>query len=208
MASYRERSPFRSPNCVTGWPSCPRGRRSSSPTARLDCAAMWRSASWPQSGFQVANLTGGYTSWEASVNHGIEEQPTQPEREADDQQTCTKEPCATKAELLTPPPAASVKTVEIDACGLQCPGPLLKLKEALAQTGPGDLIKVTASDPGFYPDVAAFAVAQGLELVDRQRGKLVTATLRRPAHAPIPHSGIHRRPRQERRPRDADPVQQ
>lgn len=143
-----------------------------------------------QNGFQVANLTGGYTSWEAAVTHGIEEQPARPEREADDQQTCTSEPCAAKAALLTPPAVpSSVKTVEIDACGLQCPGPLLKLKEALAQTGPGDLIKVTASDPGFYPDVAAFAQAQGLELVDRQRGKLVTATLRKPAQAPIPEAG-------------------
>jgi peroxiredoxin family protein/TusA-related sulfurtransferase len=117
------------------------------------------------------------------VTHGIEEQPTRPEREADDQQTCTSGPCATKAELLAPNTAASMKTVEIDACGLQCPGPLLKLKEALAVTGPGDTIKVTASDPGFYADVAAFAQAQGLEVVDRQRGKLVTATLRKPVQA-------------------------
>ena len=143
-----------------------------------------------QNGFQTANLTGGYTTWEASVTHGIEEKPTRPEREADDQQTCTNGPCATKAELLTPQTAASTKTVEIDACGLQCPGPLLKLKEALAQTGPGDLIKVTASDPGFYPDVAAFAQAQGLELVDRQRGKLVTATLRKPPQVATPAAGL------------------
>ncbi|MCX6062947.1 MAG: FAD-dependent oxidoreductase [Caldiserica bacterium] len=143
-----------------------------------------------QNGFQTANLTGGYTTWEASVTHGIEEEPTRPEREADDQQTCTNGPCATKAELLTPQTAASTKTVEIDACGLQCPGPLLKLKEALAQTGPGDLIKVTASDPGFYPDVAAFAQAQGLELVDRQRGKLVTATLRKPPQVATPAAGL------------------
>jgi NADPH-dependent 2,4-dienoyl-CoA reductase/sulfur reductase-like enzyme/peroxiredoxin family protein/rhodanese-related sulfurtransferase/TusA-related sulfurtransferase len=136
-----------------------------------------------QNGFQVANLTGGYASWEASVTHGIEEQPSRPEREADDQQTCTSGPCGTKTELLTPSTAASTKTVEIDACGLQCPGPLLKLKEALAVTGPGDMIKVTASDPGFYADVAAFAQAQGLEVVDRQRGKLVTATLRKPVQA-------------------------
>jgi len=136
-----------------------------------------------QNGFQVANLTGGYTSWEASVTHGIEEQPTRPEREADDQQTSRSGPCAAKAELLVPPAPASTKTVEIDACGLQCPGPLLKLKEALTQTAPGDMIKITASDPGFYADVAAFAQAQGLEMVDRQRGKLVTATLRKPLQA-------------------------
>ncbi len=136
-----------------------------------------------QNGFQVANLTGGYTSWEASVMHGIEEHGARPERQADDQQTCTSGPCTTRGEPLAPRTATSTKTVEVDACGLQCPGPLLKLKEALARTGPGDMIKVTASDPGFYPDVAAFAQAQGLELLDRQRGKLVTATLRKPLQA-------------------------
>lgn len=140
-----------------------------------------------QNGFQAANLTGGYTSWKAFAMKDIREQPA---READDQQTCTKEPCAAKAALLTPSAAASTRTVEIDARGLQCPGPLLKLKEALAQTGPGDLIRVTASDPGFYPDVAAFAQAQGLELVDRQRGKLITATLRKPAQPAIPTAGF------------------
>jgi peroxiredoxin family protein/TusA-related sulfurtransferase len=60
---------------------------------------------------------------------------------------------------------------------------LFKLKESLTQTEHGGMIKVTASDPGFYADVAAFAQAQGMEMVDRQRGKLVTATLRKPLQA-------------------------
>lgn len=34
------------------------------------------------------------------MTHGIEEQPTRPVREADDQQTCTSAPCVAKAELL------------------------------------------------------------------------------------------------------------
>jgi len=124
-----------------------------------------------QHGFHVANLSGGYTSWEAATTKGVEGEPTPLERTADDQQTGT----------VSTPATQEVQTVEIDACGLQCPGPLLKLKEALDRTNPGDLIKVTASDPGFYADVAAFANGQHLELLDRQRGKLVTATLRKPA---------------------------
>ena len=124
-----------------------------------------------QHGFHVANLSGGYTSWEAATTKGVEGEPTPLERTADDQQTGT----------VSTPATQEVQTVEIDACGLQCPGPLLKLKEALDRTGPGDLIKVTASDPGFYADVAAFAQGQHLDLLDRQRGRLVTATLRKPA---------------------------
>ncbi|MGB9666130.1 MAG: FAD-dependent oxidoreductase [Candidatus Cryosericum sp.] len=141
-----------------------------------------------QSGFQVVNLSGGYTSWEATTTGGIEEQPVRPEREADDQQVNVSGPCP--AGVARTAPAAATKTVEIDACGLQCPGPLLKLREALATTGPGDLIKVTASDPGFYADVAAFAQGQGLEVLDRQRGKVITATLRRPLQAAAPSTGV------------------
>ena len=139
-----------------------------------------------QNGFDVANLSGGYTSWEAMTTQGIEEQPVRPEREADDQQVNVSGPCPTAVASIASPSAAAAKTVEIDACGLQCPGPLLKLREALASTAPGDLIKVTASDPGFYADVAAFAQGQGLEVLDRQRGKVITATLRRPLQPTTP----------------------
>ncbi|HNW85145.1 MAG TPA: FAD-dependent oxidoreductase [Candidatus Cryosericum sp.] len=132
-----------------------------------------------QHGFQVANLSGGYTSWEAATTKGIEAEAVPLEREADDQQT----------RAGAAPARQEAQTVEIDACGLQCPGPLLKLKEALDKTGPGDLIKVTASDPGFYADVAAFAQGQHLDLVDRQRGKLVTATLRKPLQT-VPAQGF------------------
>lgn len=137
-----------------------------------------------QNGFQVINLSGGYASWEATMTRGIEEQAVRPDREADDHQVNVSRPCPAVVAPMTGP-AATTKTVEIDACGLQCPGPLLKLREALATTGPGDLIKVTASDPGFYADVAAFAQGQGLEVLDRQRGKVITATLRRPLQAAL-----------------------
>ncbi len=133
-----------------------------------------------QHGFSVVNLSGGSMSWEAVMTHGIEERPVRPEREADDQQVKVSGPCPTTTASVASVSTTAVKTIEIDACGLQCPGPLLKLRDALATVGPGDMIKVTASDPGFYADVAAFAQGQGLEVLDRQRGKVITATLRRP----------------------------
>ena len=46
--------------------------------------------------------------------------------------------------------------IEVDACGLQCPGPIMKLRTELDQLAPGDILKITASDPGFYKDVAAW----------------------------------------------------
>jgi len=139
-----------------------------------------------QHGFSVVNLSGGYMTWEAVMTHGIEERPVRPEREADDQQVKMSGPCPTTTASVASVSITAGKTIEIDACGLQCPGPLLKLRDALATTGPGDMIKVMASDPGFYADVAAFAQGQGLEVLDRQRGKVITATLRRPLQVATP----------------------
>ena len=33
---------------------------------------------------------------------------------------------------------SNFKTIEVDACGLQCPGPILKLKSEVANLKPGE----------------------------------------------------------------------
>jgi len=52
----------------------------------------------------------------------------------------------------------------LDAKGLACPMPIVKLTKATKQMAPGDTITVLADDPGFEPDVAAWIEAQGHEL--------------------------------------------
>ncbi|MBP7462504.1 MAG: DsrE/DsrF/DrsH-like family protein, partial [Candidatus Delongbacteria bacterium] len=59
----------------------------------------------------------------------------------------------------------------LDACGLQCPGPILRLKDAIDQLHPGDHLEVTAGDPGFYSDVEAWCKTTGHRLVDRRQEK-------------------------------------
>lgn len=44
------------------------------------------------------------------------------------------------------------KVIEVDACGLQCPGPVMKLYEAIKSANEGDVIKITSTDPGFFAD--------------------------------------------------------
>ncbi len=48
-------------------------------------------------------------------------------------------------------------TVELDARGLQCPLPLLKLKQQLNRLAPGDRVKVQATDAGSVRDFQSFA---------------------------------------------------
>ncbi|MBF0452255.1 MAG: FAD-dependent oxidoreductase [Candidatus Magnetomorum sp.] len=59
----------------------------------------------------------------------------------------------------------------LDACGLACPGPIMKLKEAMNTLTPGQELIVKASDPGFSSDFNAFCRANGLEVISIQKEK-------------------------------------
>lgn len=54
---------------------------------------------------------------------------------------------------------------ELDARGLSCPLPILKTKKALADMTTGQVLKVTATDPGSVKDMQAFANQTGNPLV-------------------------------------------
>lgn len=59
---------------------------------------------------------------------------------------------------------------ELDARGLNCPLPILRTKKAMAGLGSGELLKVTATDPGAVKDMEAFCRQTGAELVESQQG--------------------------------------
>lgn len=59
----------------------------------------------------------------------------------------------------------------LDACGLPCPLPLLKAKQALAHLDAGQLLEVRATDAGSWRDFETFAeqsehVLEGREVRD------------------------------------------
>ena len=57
------------------------------------------------------------------------------------------------------------KELFIDASGLTCPMPVLKLRKALSQTESGGLVNVRTTDPGSQKDFANFCRSTGNELV-------------------------------------------
>ena len=57
------------------------------------------------------------------------------------------------------------KIFKIDACGLQCPGPIIRLKKEIDNLEEGDRIVMKASDPGFGVDVQSWCKLTGNELV-------------------------------------------
>jgi peroxiredoxin family protein/TusA-related sulfurtransferase len=113
-----------------------------------------------QNGYKVKNITGGFKLYKAM--QPVEKNP---------EHTLSDEPAAS---------FAASETVELDATGLCCPGPLMRVKSTVDQVNPGDTINITASDMGFYEDIKAWTRRTGNELLDVKKDKgLIKASIRK-----------------------------
>ncbi|MEK3862880.1 FAD-dependent oxidoreductase [Paenibacillus sp. FSL H7-0716] len=128
-----------------------------------------------QKGYRVKNLTGGYKTYQMSQFTPKKKDNLTPNV---DTPAARKEIAATGvmtdpgtgigfgtetgtgAGTVTPTVYAAAFTAPdsvLDACGLCCPGPLIQVKMSMDPLLDGQVLKVTASDPGFYEDIKAWA---------------------------------------------------
>ena len=121
-----------------------------------------------QNGFDVVNLNGGYKTY----SHVACKQSNF--------DTFENVSISSREEIHEIPPfnAENANEFTVDACGLQCPGPILKLYNKVKEVNPGDLITVKATDFGFTSDVGAWADRTGNKLlsVDSADG-IITAKI-------------------------------
>lgn len=54
--------------------------------------------------------------------------------------------------------------LEVDAIGLHCPLPLLRLKKALLEIESGEVIKMLATDPAAHLDIGVYSQQSGHQL--------------------------------------------
>jgi len=74
------------------------------------------------------------------------------------------------------------KIVEVDCSGLQCPGPIRRLKEEMDKLQVGDELRITASDPGFAADAPAWCTKNGNSVLSiAPAGSLIRACIRKGA---------------------------
>lgn len=59
----------------------------------------------------------------------------------------------------------------LDACGLCCPGPLMQVNASVQDMKEGEVLKVTASDPGFFEDIKSWCQRTDNELLEREKDK-------------------------------------
>jgi len=120
-----------------------------------------------QKGYHVKNLSGGYklfktaasTTEEIAAECGASEEIME--------------------ELVERKTTITEDYIEVDACGLSCPGPLTALIKSLEALPENKKLKIYATDPGFKASVEAYAKlndAVTLLYLGKEEGKLV-ATL-------------------------------
>lgn len=59
--------------------------------------------------------------------------------------------------------------LEIDASGLNCPLPLLRLKKALLAVSSGEVVKIIATDPAAHLDFGVYANQTGHQMLSLVR---------------------------------------
>ena len=64
---------------------------------------------------------------------------------------------------------AAAASVRLDCSGMQCPGPIMKVFETMKEMKPGEILEVSASDPGFSRDIGAWSRRTGNELVSNSK---------------------------------------
>lgn len=57
--------------------------------------------------------------------------------------------------------------IKVDACGIQCPGPILKMKQAMDELSAGQHLEIRATDAGFPRDAEAWCRTTGNRLVSK-----------------------------------------
>lgn len=84
-------------------------------------------------------------------------------------------PYETKTSTSAPNTPEALATKEIDVTGLQCPGPLMAVYNAVKDGAEGDRIKVIATDYGFAMDIENWCATNGHQLLSlsQEGGKYI-----------------------------------
>ena len=112
-----------------------------------------------QNGFEnVFNLNGGYKTWEYAVKK-------QSNEDIYKNLVVKKDDHIYQAQNKSVT-VSSGNVIKVDACGLQCPGPIMKLKKVFDTADSGNVYEVLATDPGFAKDVVSWCNMTGNKLID------------------------------------------
>lgn len=80
---------------------------------------------------------------------------------------------------------SGMKTITIDACGLQCPGPIMQLKKNYDQINAGDRLEIKVTDQAFGEDLKGWCNMMGANLISISNSEgIVTACIEKSTKGP------------------------
>ncbi|ORX71719.1 SirA-like protein [Basidiobolus meristosporus CBS 931.73] len=79
-------------------------------------------------------------------------------------------PVPSSQSTATPTETPSV-ALKVNVCALQCPGPILQVKQAMDKIAIGERVEIIATDAGLARDAAAWCNATGNQLVEKHEEK-------------------------------------
>ncbi|ATW27508.1 DsrE/DsrF/DrsH-like family protein [Candidatus Formimonas warabiya] len=109
-----------------------------------------------QNSFEAFNISGGYDLYLAGTDQSGKS------LNLDEQMTKIEDPEKPKK----PETETGKKVIKIDACGLQCPGPIMRVHQELENISEGDILEIHATDPGFAIDIKAWCRRTGNTLLE------------------------------------------
>jgi CoA-disulfide reductase len=121
-----------------------------------------------QHGYKVKNLSGGYKAFK------IVSEKQSNEGAFDDISIRVND----VVHAVSQNPTENIEhqsAIEIDACGMACPGPIMSVSKNIESLNTGEILKVTATDPGFYSDVKVWAKSTENTLmgVEKEAGTII-----------------------------------
>jgi NADPH-dependent 2,4-dienoyl-CoA reductase/sulfur reductase-like enzyme/peroxiredoxin family protein/TusA-related sulfurtransferase len=130
-----------------------------------------------QSGFKkVRNLSGGWLTYKAVLDEKRQEETEQLVQEI----SAAAEPAVKVAVKDSCEPEQETERLKIDACGLQCPGPIVKVFEMMQELKTGDILEVSATDPAFFSDIKSWCDNTGNRLLEiKKEGNVIQAVIRK-----------------------------
>lgn len=147
-----------------------------------------------QNGFsRVRNLSGGWLTYKPV----IDEKKLAISGQVNDEKTAGCEVIVTETSATAKPDnEAPVNRVKIDACGLQCPGPIVQVFEMMKKLKNGDLLEVSATDPGFASDIKSWCENTGNQLLKvEKKGDIIETLIRKgQAGKPVQEEEVFQQP--------------
>ena len=107
----------------------------------------------------TANLIGGYKTYStavAPIPAPTASSPAQPAASAPSQSAQS---------------GSAKEPLRVNACGLQCPGPIMQVKKAMDSIAPGERVEIVATDAGFARDASAWCATTGNKLIEKKGRK-------------------------------------